>query len=217
MRIGAILILMMTVALGCKQELRPQKSEKPQSASPLEVVTTSEATGPTDLERLESLPSNASNQEIGLICLRIRKDQGSDSISSSLRQRCARAMLALAEEAASAPTAFMSSIRWLDMATEFGASSSAISRTKRSAEKQGSERAEEQAASGATVEDESYANPDDVRQAKKFLNDLPPACSGSSASASRDGTVAIRIVCNDGSKAMDGRIKIKNGIVTEVQ
>jgi hypothetical protein len=208
---------MMTVVLGCEHEPSLQKSEEPQSASPPEEATTSESAGPTDLERLESLPSDASNQEIGLICLRIRKDQGSDSISSSLRQRCARAMLALAEEAASAPTALMSSNRWLDMATEFGASSSAISRTKRSIEKRESERAEKQVASGAAVEDESYANPGDVRQAKQLLNELPPACSGSSASASRDGTVTIRIVCNDGSKAMDGRIKIKNGIVTEVQ
>lgn len=82
----------------------------------------------------------------------------------------------------------------------------------------GSTRSAPQAATGDTViESESYASREDVRRAKKFLASLPEACSGSHASASRDGTVTVQLSCEGNNKSMSGSIKIKDGVVTEIQ
>lgn len=69
----------------------------------------------------------------------------------------------------------------------------------------------------SAVQNATYANSSDVTTAENFLNDLPAACSGSSASASTDGTINIRVLCNGNGKSMDGLVSIKNGIVTKVQ
>jgi hypothetical protein len=67
------------------------------------------------------------------------------------------------------------------------------------------------------IANEQYAKPNDLSEAKKFLAGLPPACSNSYASASNDGTVKIRILCDSGDKSMDGIIEIKDGIVKKIQ
>lgn len=69
------------------------------------------------------------------------------------------------------------------------------------------------------VLDASRANPSDVAQAEKFLNDLPDACSGSYAHATSDGAVAVRLICIGSStaKSTDGTIIIKNGKVTQIE
>ncbi len=69
----------------------------------------------------------------------------------------------------------------------------------------------------SAVQGATYTNSSDVTVAEKFLNDLPAACSASSASASSDGTINIRILCNGNGKSMDGLVSIKNGIVTKVR
>jgi hypothetical protein len=61
------------------------------------------------------------------------------------------------------------------------------------------------------------ASPDDVRETNNFLSRLPPACSNSYANTLPDGTVSIRIICNDQSKAVDGLVEIKNGIVIRIR
>ncbi|WP_221065264.1 hypothetical protein [Methylomagnum ishizawai] len=66
------------------------------------------------------------------------------------------------------------------------------------------------------VFNEQYANPGDVRQAISFLSELPPACTKSSAYASLDGTVSIRILCESSDKFVDGLVEIRNGIVTKI-
>lgn len=68
-----------------------------------------------------------------------------------------------------------------------------------------------------SVENAANANPSDVAQAETFLAKLPAACSASHASASSDGTVSIRIVCNGSGDSMDGLVTIKNGVVTNVR
>jgi hypothetical protein len=112
-----------------------------------------------------------------------------------------------------------SATEWISLATEFGASSAAIKKAKQSIAARRPERAEAQAGiSGTEIENAAYASREDVREAKKFLASLPDACSsGSHASASRDGTVTIRFSCEGNNKSMSGSIKIKDGIVTDVQ
>ena len=78
------------------------------------------------------------------------------------------------------------------------------------------------AGSGFTAKrvlDASRANPSDVAQAEKFLNDLPDACSGSYAHATNDGAVVVRLICigSNTAKSTDGTIIIKNGKVTQVE
>jgi hypothetical protein len=67
------------------------------------------------------------------------------------------------------------------------------------------------------IQNESFANQNDVQQTKKFLSELPAACRDSHAVASQDGTIVIRVLCKSTDKAMDGRIEIKNGIVKRIQ
>jgi len=126
-------------------------------------------------------------------------------------------MLTLAEEANSASVVSKSPEEYINLAKEFGANYAAVRKTERAIAGR-SKRQQAGAATGdVAIKNESYANPADVRQAKDFLASLPLACSGSSASASTDGTVIIRMSCEDASKSMSGSIKIKNGIVTEIQ
>lgn len=55
----------------------------------------------------------------------------------------------------------------------------------------------------------------DVRQARDFLDDLPPECDSSSMSVARDGTVTIYVRCP--GVAEDGTVTIKDGIVRGVR
>ncbi|MGD9733588.1 MAG: zinc ribbon domain-containing protein [Desulfamplus sp.] len=73
--------------------------------------------------------------------------------------------------------------------------------------------------SSSKVLDADYATHSDVAQAEKFLKDLPDSCSKSYAYASDDGTVTVKIICMGSTKSqsMDGLIKIKDGVVTQVQ
>ncbi len=78
------------------------------------------------------------------------------------------------------------------------------------------------AGSGLTAKkilDASRANPSDVAQAEKFLNDLPDACSGSYGHATNDGAVVVRLICigDTVAKSTDGTIVIKNGKVTQIE
>jgi hypothetical protein len=70
---------------------------------------------------------------------------------------------------------------------------------------------------GAQVQNASLAKPGDVQDAENFLNELPAACGSSSASAGADGAVTIRVVCSGNGKAMDGTVRIKDGIVTDIR
>lgn len=63
------------------------------------------------------------------------------------------------------------------------------------------------------VFNEQYANPGDVRQAVSFISQLPPACDKTSAYASPDGTVNIRLLCESPDNFVDGLLEIKNGVV----
>jgi hypothetical protein len=67
-----------------------------------------------------------------------------------------------------------------------------------------------------TIPNENLANPSDLRQAKDMLRSLPSACNRSYISVSSDGTVNIRVLCSDSSKATDATITIKDGKVTGV-
>ena len=69
----------------------------------------------------------------------------------------------------------------------------------------------------APMPNESLAAPDDLKQARKFLDDLPAACSGSYITISKDGTVIIHTVCSGASEFMSGTVSIKNGIVTAAE
>lgn len=73
--------------------------------------------------------------------------------------------------------------------------------------------------SSSKVLDAYHATHSDVAQAEKFLKDLPDACSKSYAYASDDGTVTVKIICigSTKSQSMDGLIKIKDGVVTQVK
>lgn len=64
---------------------------------------------------------------------------------------------------------------------------------------------------------EGQASPSDIESAKKFLADLPPACSSSRMSISADDTVNIRVICNGSNQSMDGLISIKNGVLTHIE
>ncbi len=93
---------------------------------------------------------------------------------------------------------------------------------KRIAEQQAAQEAEARAKRAAennryTRSSGGSANSSDVAAAKRHLDSLPSACSSSSMSTNSDGTVNLRIRCQDGSKSMDGRISIKDGIVTDVE
>lgn len=61
------------------------------------------------------------------------------------------------------------------------------------------------------------ANPEDMRQARKFLADLPPACSRSYISVATDRTVVIHVSCTDSTRSRRDEIRIKNGIVTDLR
>lgn len=63
------------------------------------------------------------------------------------------------------------------------------------------------------------ANPADLKQADKFLADLPKSCGASRKSVEADGSVTIRIKCEDQGKGkkLDGVVAIKDGIVTRVE
>ena len=67
------------------------------------------------------------------------------------------------------------------------------------------------------VRNESKAAAEDVRQAKELLRQMPPACAKSGAAATDDGEITVTIVCGDEPKSLNGLIRIKNGIVTEIQ
>lgn len=202
------LITAFTMACG---EPGPSLEQRTGQAGPVKAQT------PSDEEKLRALRPDVAAGEVGIICLRLRRAHASDVFPPDLRSRCAQAMLALAEESSRASMVSKSPEEWISLATEFGASSAAISKAKKSIAARGSAQPAEREIGGGAIENESYANPEDVRQAKQFLADLPPACSGSRASASRDGTVTIRLSCVGSSNSMNGSIKIKNGIVTEIQ
>lgn len=61
------------------------------------------------------------------------------------------------------------------------------------------------------------ANPDDIRQARRFLEDLPPACDSSYYSVAPDHTVVIHYACSDSDKSTRGEVRIKDGIVTNLR
>lgn len=63
----------------------------------------------------------------------------------------------------------------------------------------------------------SQVDPDDMRQARKFLADLPPACSRSRISVASDRTVIIHVSCSSGAKSMQSQVRIKNGVVTDLR
>src|SRR6202012_5607867 len=60
------------------------------------------------------------------------------------------------------------------------------------------------------VKDSARAKPSDVNDAEKFLAQLPPACSESSAYASKDGMVNIRLICHKDGQTMNSLLSIKN-------
>lgn len=68
-----------------------------------------------------------------------------------------------------------------------------------------------------SIRNEQFASPSDLSLTKKFLLELPPACSNSSADTSPDGTVTIRLDCLNSDKATKGIVKIKNGIVKDLR
>lgn len=63
---------------------------------------------------------------------------------------------------------------------------------------------------------ESVANPDDIRQAKEFLSDLPAACSNSKTWTEEDGSITIHVSCQNSEKRVNSYVTIKNGIVREI-
>lgn len=69
-------------------------------------------------------------------------------------------------------------------------------------------------APSTTILNENYAKPSDLSLAKKYISELPPACSNSSASVSKDGTVTMRTICSNSEQNTDITVKIKNGKVT---
>lgn len=71
--------------------------------------------------------------------------------------------------------------------------------------------------SGERQSNLSYANPSDLRQARRFLDDLPAACAQSRLAVARDGTVTIFIACEGASGSMEGSVKFKDGVVTEIR
>ncbi len=69
----------------------------------------------------------------------------------------------------------------------------------------------------ATIQNESFASAVDAQQARKFLADLPAACAGTRAAAASDGTITIRLACEEVGKSLDGIVQIKDGVVTKVR
>lgn len=57
------------------------------------------------------------------------------------------------------------------------------------------------------------ANPRDVAQATEFLSNLPAPCGKSYMYVSEDGTVNIRLICDDGTQTTNKLVRIKDGIV----
>jgi len=206
--ISLVLALAMFFLLACGQGAEvPQKTLEPSAPPVVETVV-------TDEEQLQALDSDATAKEIGVLCLRLRKSSG--SLPSNLRQRCAQALLSLAAESDPSLTVSTPADILIDLAIEFGATSAAVSKTKKAGATKEAEQRKVEATSSA-IENASFANPADVRQAEQLLASLPSACNGSRASATRDGTVTIRLLCQGNNKSMDGSIKIKDGIVTEIQ
>lgn len=68
-----------------------------------------------------------------------------------------------------------------------------------------------------SVSNSSFAAASDVRQAEQFLTSLPAACSGTSASAASDGTITIELKCSGSSQSLNGLIRIKDGVVTDIR
>lgn len=66
----------------------------------------------------------------------------------------------------------------------------------------------------AEVKDASRASAQDVNDANTFLNSLPGVCGESHASASRDGSVTIKVICSGQSK---GVVVIKGGKVIDLR
>ena len=60
-------------------------------------------------------------------------------------------------------------------------------------------------------------NSEDMRQAREFLYQLPPACKNSYISTASDGTVIIYISCEGNDKSMEGSVEIKDGIVKRIR
>jgi hypothetical protein len=64
------------------------------------------------------------------------------------------------------------------------------------------------------ISNQELADEGDIYQAKKFIRELPPACSDTKAWVKSDGTVHIDIFCQKGDDLTDGWIEIKNGELT---
>lgn len=206
-----MLMLIMTLETSCEREVNrpPEQSGQTEKAKPAEKVVL------TDEEKLRSLGPEAADSKVASLCLRLRAVYASGSLPSDLRQRCTRSMLTLAENSESTSK---SADDWLSLAAEFGAGSVAIAKAKRSVAASRAKNSETESVSfGTKIENESYANQEDTKQAKQFLASLPDACSGSRATVARNGTVTIRLSCEGNNNSMRGSIKIRNGIVTKVQ
>lgn len=63
---------------------------------------------------------------------------------------------------------------------------------------------------------ESRANREDIKQARQFVRDMPDACSRKEIEVEADGTVEISFFCSGNGKVMSGSVKIKDGIVREI-
>jgi hypothetical protein len=61
------------------------------------------------------------------------------------------------------------------------------------------------------------ANPEDMRQARRFLADLPPACSGSYITVAADRTVIVHYACSGNGRSERGEIRIKDGYITGLE
>ncbi|MDY7096188.1 MAG: zinc ribbon domain-containing protein [Acidobacteriota bacterium] len=68
-----------------------------------------------------------------------------------------------------------------------------------------------------TVSNSSLATSSDVRQAEEFLAALPPACGQTTASAGSDGTITIELKCSGSSQSLNGLVRIKDGVVTDIR
>lgn len=62
----------------------------------------------------------------------------------------------------------------------------------------------------------SASNQNDMRQAEKFIDSLPGACSESYITTKSDGTVVVHLRCRKGNDSTNGRIEIKNGVVKQI-
>jgi hypothetical protein len=66
----------------------------------------------------------------------------------------------------------------------------------------------------AEVKDSHLASPQDIKDANDFLKSVPAECRDSHASASKDGRVTIKLLCNGQSK---GVVVLKGGKVVGLQ